>query len=312
MVRRFELPRQIQWQQLRHEWHWFYALGVTHRHLTLVRGIWEGDCQSLSWDCTAQEVQSGFVFEPTAERGRAVALARASGRPLGRKRFPAADAFFGQECIAGTPDWLPAQSYPLTFGEDVAWSLHLAAGQAVLSCHDKTQGRLQRTIDATEALLGDAHRSETTRLCLAALPSGVAMTLGNRLVLTRRDGGLTRVELPGQAIGLVATLPHTRSGIAVLLEHGAVMHWAGVDVGSPIELSRDLASPLATFVPGGPMVLVSDAQMMLLDVDSRGVQKVTRVELTGQRPVGVCYTAAPGQFAVLGDSGEMTVYRVPL
>jgi hypothetical protein len=110
-------------------------------------------------------------------------------------------------------------------------------------------------------------------------------------------------------VGLFATLPHTRKGIAVMLEHGAVMHW----IGAPglIELDRDLNSPLGAFVPGGPLVLVSDAQTMLLDVDARGVQKVTRVELTGQRPVGVSATASPGQFAVLGAKGELTIYRIP-
>lgn len=94
-----------------------------------------------------------------------------------------------------------------------------------------------------------------------------------------------------------------------MLEHGAVLHW----VGAPglIELDRDLGSPLGTFVPGGPLVLLSDSHLLLLDVDSRGVQKVTRAELTGQRPVGITATSSPGQFAVLGEKGEMTVYRVP-
>jgi hypothetical protein len=78
-----------------------------------------------------------------------------------------------------------------------------------------------------------------------------------------------------------------------------------------IELDRDLPSPLGTFVPGGPLALLSDSRLLLLDVDSRGVQRVTRAELTGQRPVGMCATSSPGQFAVLGTKGEMTVYRVP-
>jgi hypothetical protein len=51
--------------------------------------------------------------------------------------------------------------------------------------------------------------------------------------------------------------------------------------------------------------------MLLLDVDSRGVQKVTRAPILGQRPIGICTTASPGQFALLGAQGELTVYRVP-
>jgi hypothetical protein len=118
---------------------------------------------------------------------------------------------------------------------------------------------------------------------------------------------LWKFELRGQVVGLAATLPHTRAGLAVMLEHGAMMYWLGAP--GLIQLDSDISSPQGTFVPGGPLVLISDAQLMLIDVDSRGVQKVTRVAVTGQRPVGVSATDSVGQFAVLGANGEMTVYQ---
>ena len=107
---------------------------------------------------------------------------------------------------------------------------------------------------------------------------------------------MLRVELPGQVTGLLATLPHTRQGIVALLEYGAVMLWFGAD--GVIELDRDLPSPMGAFVPGVPLVLVSDRRMVLLDVDSSGVRRVTRVGLTGQ-------------FALLGHGGEITIYQSP-
>ena len=306
---RFELPRQMQWLQLRREWHWFYAIGVSAKRLTLVRGVWEGDYQSLSWECPAEVVKQGFVFEPTAEQGKAVALARPGHPPLTQKQFPAADRFFNQECLAGTPAWLPTQSLPLTIGENSVWSIHLATGRAILSCHDKVKGRLQRTVDVTEDLLNNAERTEVTHLSLAALTNGVAMALGNRLVVSRSDGGFTHIELPGQVIGLIATLPNTRSGVAVMLQQGAVMHWVGTD--TCLDLDRDLPAPMGAFVPGGPLVLVTGHHAVTLEVDSRGVKSVTRMDLPGQRPIGVSATANPGEFAVLGEHGEMTLYRMP-
>jgi hypothetical protein len=86
-----------------------------------------------------------------------------------------------------------------------------------------------------------------------------------------------------------------------------------------IELDRDIESPLAAFVPGGPLVLVSGSQAasgsgsegILLEVDARGVHGVTRFELTSKNPIGVCSTSNPGQFAVLDGKGEMVVYQVP-
>ncbi|MFO1513667.1 MAG: hypothetical protein U1F83_12240 [Verrucomicrobiota bacterium] len=308
IVNRFELPLQMEWLLLRNEWHWFYAVGVTLKRLTLIRGIWQGELQSLSWECPRAAVKSGLIFEPSRERGHAVVLKTLSGPDFAEKYFPAADHFFETVCVAGTPAWLKPQHWPVAFGEDTIWTAHVAGGRGIISCHNKS-GVLQHTLDVTDDLLTGAQRDEQTRLCLTAVGNNAAIALGNRLVLTTSNGGITRLELPGQVIRLVATLPHTRAGLAIMLGHGAALHW----VGSPglIELDRDITAPHGAFVPGGPLVLSSDARLLLLDVDARGVQRVTRVELTGQRPIGVTATSSPGQFALLDAQGEMTVYRVP-
>jgi hypothetical protein len=254
-------------------------------------------------------VKHGFVFEPTAEQGKAVALARPGGLPLAQKVFPAADLFFNRECLAGTPSWLPTEGFPFAMGEDVVWAVHLANGGCILSCYDKARGQLLRTLDITDDLLTSAERTEDTHLSISAFTNGVAVALGNRLVLTRGDGGLTRVELPGQAVRLCASIPNTRQGLAVMLHSGAVMHWIGSD--SCIELDRDIHSPIAAFVPGGPLILASAFRVLILEVDSRGVHSVGRLELTGKRAIGVSATINAGEFAVLGERGEMTIYRMP-
>lgn len=307
-ARRFDLPRQIQWVELRRELHWFFALGVTRKRITLLRGVWEGEYQSLSWDCPAETVRHGFVFEPTAERGKAVALARPGGEPLAQKQFPASDLFFNVACMAGTPLWLPAQGYPFAIGADAVWSVHLAAGRAVLSCYDKVHGRLQRTLDITDSLLSDAIRTNETKLCLAAVENTVAIALGNRLLWTNGEGLVTRVELPGQAVRVCATIPNTRRGAAVMMDHGAVLYWAGTN--TCVELDRDIASPMCAFVPLGPLILASGSKIMVLDFGSEAVRLNTKLELTGQKIVGVSATSETGEFAVLNDCGVIIVYRM--
>jgi hypothetical protein len=298
----------MEWIQLRSEWHFFYAVGLTPKRLTLLRGVWEGEFQSLSWECLATAVKSGLLFEPTQQRGQTIVLKPVVGRIFELQTFPATSQSFGIQGQAGTPDWLKPQHWPVAFGEESIWTAHVASGQAVISCHDLS-AKLLRTIDATDDLLTGAERNERTRLCLTAIGNQVAIALGNRLVLTRSDGTLTRLELPGQVIGLFATLPHTRAGLAIMLEHGATIHWLGTP--GLIELDRDIASPQGAFVPGGPLALFSGKQIVLFDLDQRGVKKITRVPVTGQAPIGISATASPGQFAVLGAKGEMTVYRVP-
>lgn len=306
-IRRFELPRGIQWLQLRREWLWFFVLGLTPNGLTLLRGVWEGEFQNLEWEIPPEVGRSGLIFEPTLERGKAVAFARVDGIPLQEKRFAASDLFFNQDCVVGQPSWLPSQASPIAVGEDSAWSVHVAGGRAILSSYDKRRGQLQTTVDITTELLAGAARTGDTRLCITTVDNTVAIGLGNRLVWTRGDGGLTRVELPGQAIHVVGTLPNTRRGVAVMMDHGAIIYWAGAD--SCMELDRDIEAPLATFIPGGPFVLASGPQLILLDVDSGGVRSVARMEMDGREAIGLSGTCNPGEVAVLYKGGLMVVYR---
>jgi hypothetical protein len=211
-------------------------------------------------------------------------------------------------CTAGTPPWLPSQGFPLVFGEGVVWTIHVAAGRAILSSYDKVHGHLHRTADLTTELLDGASRTQETRLSLTAVGQGVAVALGNRVVVTQSGGEFLRVDLRGQALGLVATLPHTRPGIAVMLHQGAVMYWVGNESWSD-ELDRDISSPIGAFIPNGPLVLASGSQLVLLETDSRGVHSVVRTDCPGQRIVGVTPAANAGDFAVLSENGHMTIYR---
>jgi len=314
--RRFELPRQIQWVALRRELHWFFALGLSRKRVTLLRGVWEGEYQSLSWDCAEEAVQHGFLFEPTAEDGKAVALACSNGTPLVQKRFPASDLFFNRECMAGTPCWVPAQGGPFAIGLNAGWSVHFAEGRAILSCYDKMYGKLQRTLDITDALFIDATRTEGARLCLVAMDNTVAIALGNRLLWTSGEGYVKHVDLPGQAVRAFVTPPHGQRGVAVMLDQGAAIYWTSP--GSCIELDRDITSPLGAFVAREPyahssesVVLASGSKIRVVDVDSSGVQRSIQMELplAGQSIVGVSATSSPREFAILTGRGEMIVYR---
>lgn len=307
IIRRFELPHQIEWAQLRSEWHWFFALGFTSKRMTVLRGVWEGEFQSLSWEWS----YNAGLFEPTADRGKMLALSSARILAIPRKIFPASDALFNQECSVGTPTWMPPRLHGIAaaFETDAVWTLNLADGRIILSCHDK-RGNLQRTLDITDPItevqptggnLSDWH--------MAAMTQGVAVAIASRLVVTQPDGKLVSLTLPHEGERLCPTLPHTRQGVAVMLKHGAVMHWRGAQ--DLIELDRDLPTPMAAFIPGGPLVLISGSQGLLLEVDIRGVHGVTRFELTSKNPIGVCSTSNPGQFAVLHVNGEMVLYQVP-
>ncbi len=305
---RFDLPRQTRWYELRREWQWFYALGLSAGRVTVVRGVWEGQFQSLSWDWSLQH--HALRLLPTEEQGTALAvMSFGGGEALVRKSFPASDLFFNKSCLAGTPPWLPTNASAVAFGDTCAWTVHLTDDGVILSIYSKRSGVLQSSRDITKELLEDTERKEGTKLSLAAVRDSAVVAFGNRLVYTGGDGGLARVELAGQVTGLLPTISSVRAGVAIMLEHGALHYWLGT--ANPFELERDLESPTGTFVPGGPLVLLSGYRLVLLDMDSDGVRKVARMDLQGQRPVGVCATSNYGEFGVLGADGAMTIYRLP-
>lgn len=307
VLRRFDLPAQIEWLEVRTEGNWFYALGVTAKRLTVLRGIWEGEFQSLSWECPREIVKGGMVFEPTCDAGNGLALAPFANFPLEEKTFPAADLFFNRRCVAGTPAWLPAAARPFAIGEDGAWSIHVAGGQGILSVYTK-RGELLRTMEVTAPLLESAERGPGARLCLVPLQLGAVLALGNRLVHACA-GAFERHNLPGPILRLQPTLPHTRPGVVALLEHGAHLHWR--DGRDMIELERDLAAPRAAFVHGGPLVLLSGTQAVLLDVTGQGVKTIARFDAGSRNAIAICPTATRGQFAVFDPSGQVTIFQAP-
>src|SRR5262249_45875852 len=160
---------KIRWVDLQSEGPWFFALGVgaTPNRLTLARGTWDGTLQVVSWDCEFHLVKHGFVLEPAGDQGRTVAVATIAGPPLPERVMPAGNFPFTQDCRAGMPAWLPPEARPFSLGEDSAWSAHVAAGQAILSCYDR-RGILLNTLEVTRELLDEAERGPAARLCLAA------------------------------------------------------------------------------------------------------------------------------------------------
>ena len=133
--------------------------------------------------------------------------------------------------------------------------------------------------------------------------------MGNRLLLPQGDGTLVRVELPGEARALVPTLAHTRPGIIVLLENGAVLQWLGHD--HLIALDNDARWSSGAWTPSGKLVLASEKEICLLDVDARGIHGIKRVPWRGHPPLAVTSAGEPGRFAVFTAKGDVAVFALP-
>ncbi|HAM70554.1 MAG TPA: hypothetical protein DCM86_02810 [Verrucomicrobiales bacterium] len=304
VLRNFTLPETLEWLSIRTEGRWFFALGGNSARTRVVRGVWEGEFQALSIPVSAAGVRKGHIFEPAHDEGRTVAVYCPSEPPVPPCVFPAADLFFSQECRVLTPSWLPPRSLPIVFGPLASWSMHVAAGRAVLSSHDRS-GDLLQTIDVTAEL--PVHGGGAP--CLATLPQGIAIALGRRLLILKPNGAFSRIDLPSPVVRLFTSPAYTRPAVGVSMERGALVHWWGAR--DCVELDGEMPSPLATFLPGGPILLVAGRECQLLEADSRGVHKATRFCTVEADLIAAVPAGEPGEFALFSRQGKVSVFRSP-
>jgi hypothetical protein len=300
------LSPQGDWIALLAQGSQFFAACVTPTRLELIRGNWQGRSQRVGWDIAATAVRhAGLQLEAVTPDGKTVLVRVGGNSDLAPRRFPATDAFDGVACEVEVPSWLPKDRLPLAFGVDCLWTGQVLEAQAILSCHDRT-GRLLQTVDVTTSLLKGGERTEATRLCLGCSGNQAAIALGNRLVLVSGPHESV-IELSGQVTRLVPTPRHTRRGWIVLRERGAELHW--IDAPGSVELNEELECPLATWVPGGPLVLAAGREIVLLTLEGSVVRRSTRQDGTHPQPIGLCSTDQVGEFATLSADGHLAIYR---
>jgi hypothetical protein len=305
-LRRIELPRQIDWFELRREDISFFAVGAMAKHLIVMSGSFlENELQSLTWPCEGRSIRDHLIFEPHSNDPRCVVMAADFGERFAEKLIPATDAFPTSHWLIGTPAWLNPQDAAFAFGEDTRWTAHATDGRVILSCHD-LQGNLKRTIDITVELVEGATREPRSPLLLTCVRNNAVVALGNRLVIIESVGAANTIDLPGQAKRLAPSLPNMRGAVAIMMDHGAQIYWLGN--ANPNELDRDIHNPMGAFVYGGAFVLISGTEAQILDVDSGGVHKVTRANLPAA-PRTIVSAGEGRQFAIL-HGNEITVFNV--
>ncbi len=302
VIQRLALP-QADWIQARADRSSFFAVGLRRREVILVRGAWEGAVQTLTWPCSVNAARNGLRFDLLGEGVREVILS-VVGQPGLAQQIFLPDLFFSRPCTAGTPGWLSPELQPFVVIETNVWSIHVAAGKAILSCYD-LQGVLVQTCDVTEDLLADAERTEATRLCLADLGVCRVLALGNRMLI--HGANATRVELPGQVVALIPNLPYTRPAMVVLLNRGAAIYWLAND--DVTMLDRDMVWTGATWTPSGKLILISAKEGRVLDVDSRGVHRVKKFAWHGRPPIAVTPANEPSDFAVFSEDGGVCIFN---
>jgi tetratricopeptide (TPR) repeat protein len=309
VVRRFEMPDRGGWIGMRECGDTLLAVSVGSGEVRLVVLVEEQPLTTARWKVEPDAVRrQGVLCEPLDSEGFTVLVAL-GGEPLSELKLPVWDGQRRIQVVAGTPPWLPVGALALTAGDETVWSCHVTEGRVILNAWDRS-GTLRGTEDLSGVLLEGTQMDEASRVRLAAVGNTLVVAFGNRLIVGADVAGRVSLDVPSTIIGLVPTRRHLRRGVVVLMATGAVLHWFGTP--GFIELDTDVAEPTAAFVSGGPLVLVSGNDAVLLDVEGSGVRHVGRMRIEGTEAVGVVGLPRVGEFAVLLRAGQVLVYRSTL
>jgi tetratricopeptide (TPR) repeat protein len=307
IVRRFEMPDRGGWIGMRECGDTLLAVSVGSGEIRLDVLLEEQHLTTARWTVEPDVLRRhGVLWEPLDAEGFRVALALGS-EPLSELKLPVSDGRRKIQVVAGTPSWLPAGTLALAAGDEATWTCHVSEERVILNSW-LLSGALLRTEDLSAALLEGTQMDEGSRVRMAAVGNTLVAAFGNRLIVGADASGRVSLDVPATIIGLVPTRRHLRRGVVVLMTTGAVLHWFGTP--GFIELDTDMAEPMAAFVAGGPLVLLSGNEAVLLDVEGSGVRHVGRMRIEGTEAVGVVGLPRTGEFAVLLRAGQVLVYRV--
>lgn len=306
-VRRFEMPHRGEWIGIRECGDTLLVVGAGAGELRLAVFVEEQPLTTAGWKVEPDAVRrQGVLCEPLDPQGFRVFVAL-GGEPLPELKLPVWDGQRRIQVVAGTPAGLPVGALAVASGDETVWSCHVTEDRVILNGWDRS-GTLRGTEDLSGVLLEGTQMDEASRVRMVAVGNTLVVAFGNRLIVGSDVSGRVALDVPATVIGLVPTRRHLRRGVVVLMATGAVLHWFGTP--GFIELDADMAEPTAAFVAGGPLVLLSGNDAVLLDVEGAGVRHVGRMRIEGTEAAGVVGLPRAGEFAVLLRAGQVLVYRV--
>lgn len=310
LVRSFELPRFVSWQNVKSCGSFFFAAGhgldpeSGAHHLYLVRGEWEGGIQVVSWPVFMPQ---GVLLELDEETTRPpqVLVVPGPSRPLVRleeKAFLATDRFSGV-VRAGTPGWVPEGLAAACCRGEFVWLL-LEPGSPVAACYGPG-GILIRSFELKDhSHFGDAYGGS-----LLVQRDLVWISYTHRLLLLRQDQTVATWDSEPAIISLVASAPNLPLAAVACLDKGVSIHWPDAPERSGEILCPDLRTPSAAFTADGTLVLVSAREGRICEINKEGATEVSEFRLLWDA-VAVTRVEGRNQFAVFSADGKVQVFRV--
>lgn len=305
-----QLPGDILWETAAARRDLLYVAGFGKGGAVLARTPWSEAVQTLTW---MPAYNYPHILEPGLDATRPVLFAGSPGPRLGLMTFPRTDAV-PHVTPAGTPPWFPDEVLGAAVADlGTVWVVREHLDRLVAWAYTQ-QGAISAIYPLPQ--LEEALPEGESLRSFAPIPAvaqrlNLFAALGPRLARLGRDGAVATVDLPAAVAALTASTQPDRAMVAAAFEAGGAVVFDSPDLSHVRRFAEDLAEPLLAFTRDGTLVAAGEREGRVFDTaDGRVYEKAT-FPVIGGRPVAAVAGPKPNEFALVMQSGEVRVYRIP-
>ncbi len=312
LLTQFQLPEGFDWQTAISIGKTFYALGYERegRGGMLVRGNWDGDCQTLTFVRENISYESGQTLHADSDESHPLLILPGNGISAGSSGFPPSDPFptktrvSAASCISHHP-------MGIAIGSDgVIWE-YAESNSGYLLCSLGRDGNLLATRQLQVS--SDLNRNARFPVPMVAGLNKVYLGLAHQLMIVDSKNEPHLVEQPKKILSLTASIAFSRMQIAATFERGGAVYWDGYGVDYWEPFAWEVENPRVCFIAGGTLVAAGDGECQFYA--SQSIEPTLKIQgrmpNSDRSPVAVMPTGHRSTFALCSAVGTISVYDIP-
>jgi hypothetical protein len=315
LVASFRLTEGVIWKTVVGASDRFYAAGLSHGMLRIVRGDWTGKLQSAMIVGQKGHISSEWPIALAVgpQRSSPVKMAVA-GAPAEGQYYFGSDDHFGPSQHAA----LHAGSTSAGEGTSRTVGLCYALGMLYEFVWTEEQFLIHGSVvsDSEQTALHDVVNWHVDpndlpdRFPVQGSPAFLAVGIGHLLLCRSRQSGQWELLMDAPIESLAITPAFTRLRLAVGHPEGGSFQWAetGHELGNPIRFGADLTFPQVCFTGSGLLVAVGENGGEIYKTQEGKLTAHQRMPTRRNAPLAVAPVEMGDRFAVFEESGEVRIY----
>ena len=297
----------------------FYIAGYRNDRLSMLRGSLTGP----TWPMHESAAKSGRIAKIPDGSPLILAADPYGNRPvvvhvLQRTPLPAHVFLFPADDESNEPVWAGGHASITSATHAVQFSRHgnlccvdqSSEGELVVNTYSPTNQLLSSSILVQrEVLIG--LETITFPLPFFVADSAPCLGLGGQLWTFGIDGRPKSVDYGSTVFSITGSLPHTRSRVAVSLDRGGILYWAGAELSNGTTFADDLIQPHIGLNRGGWLIAANERAVQVYSTQGGKLSFHAHCPGPDGDIIAVLSTRIADQFALVTAQGIVLRYQIP-